>query len=474
VAVALLLFWVLKRLLKDAARASLLLSLGLVLFYSYGHVYNYLEQAQPLGLMLGRHRYLAPLWLLLLAVGAWWILRSVKNPAAVTRVLTTSAIVLLLLPLVQITSASVTSYFARQSLPEVAPAGRLTPEDPEHLPDIYLIILDKYARHDVLQASYAFDNRPFLAELERLGFFVAECSQSNYDHTETSLASELNYDFIENLVKVAPQNPDHSLLWPLIKQSAVRQQLAELGYQLVAFETGYPWSEIKDADVYLRPLHGSSILAQMRPFEAMLIKTTALSLLADSQALLAQTAAWDADYLHYNRQLFLLSELEQLPKMTPPKFVYAHVLVPHEPFVFKADGGLQTDSAFYSEGWGLPIDDQHDQEGYRNQVTFINRRLIPILETILRESQTPPIILLQSDHGVAPNRNANLGAYYLPGDGKDALYSQITSVNTFRVVFNAYFDGQYPLLPDRAYESSSQGLLYDLTIKDEAPPACPP
>jgi hypothetical protein len=206
----------------------------------------------------------------------------------------------------------------------------------------------------------------------------------------------------------------------------------------------------------------------------MLIKTTALSLLADSQALLAQTAAWDADYLHYNRQLFLLSELEQLPKMTPPKFVYAHVLVPHEPFVFKADGGLQTDSAFYSEGWGLPIDDQHDQEGYRNQVTFINRRLIPILETILRESQTPPIILLQSDHGVAPNRNANLGAYYLPGDGKDALYSQITSVNTFRVVFNAYFDGQYPLLPDRAYESSSQGLLYDLTIKDEAPPACPP
>jgi len=358
-------------------------------------------------------------------------------------------------------------------MPDAAPAGRLSPADPDHLPDIYLIILDKYARHDVLQTSYGFDNRPFLAELEGLGFYVAECSQSNYDHTETSMASELNYDFIQNLLDVEPQNPDRSLLLPLIKQSAVRQQLAELGYQLVAFETGYPWSEIKDAEVYLRPLHGSSVLAQMRPFEAMLIKTTALSLLADSQALLAQTAAWDADYLHYNRQLFLLSQLEVLPTMSSPKFIFAHVLIPHEPFVFKADGSLQTDSAFYSEGWGLPVDDQHDLEGYRNQLAFINQRLIPILETILRESPTPPIILLQSDHGVAPNRNANLGAYYLPGGGADDLYSQITSVNIFRVVFNAYFGAEYPLLPDRAYESASLDLQYDLTLKDEAASTCP-
>lgn len=150
------------------------------------------------------------------------------------------------------------------------------------------------------------------------------------------------------------------------------------------------------------------------------------------------------------------------------------MLVPHQPYVFTPDGTLQTDSDFYSRGWGLPVDNQHDYDGYRNQIAFINQRILAVLQTIISQSDTPPIILLQSDHGISPYRNANLGAYYLPGGGASSLYSHFTSVNTFRVVFNTYFGGQYALLPDMAYESTSLEMLYDLTPYVEIQPACAP
>ncbi len=51
-------------------------------------------------------------------------------------------------------------------------------------------------------------------------------------------------------------------------------------------------------------------------------------------------------------------------------------------------------------------------------------------------------------------RMSILNAYYFPGRESDLLYESITPVNTFRIVFNEYFDGQYPLLEDRNYFAS--------------------
>jgi len=473
--VTLFLYGVLKIILKKREyQVSLLLSLGLLLFFSYGHVYDYLKITQPFGLILSRHRFLAPMWLLLLGLGIWIILKLVKNPAAVVQVLNVTVIALLLLPSVQITSFYFTQLTSQNYRPVVEHNNNLPPGNPDHMPDVYLIILDMYARQDVLRDRYNFDNQPFLTELQELGFYVAECSRSNYDRTESSLASELNYDFIQNLVDINPQSSDHSILWPLIQHSKVRQQLANLGYQIVAFETGFPWSEIKDADLYLYPTGRVSPPSQIRPFEAMLIKTTALFLLMDSQTHFAQHIAQDANTLHYNRVLYVLNALEELPHQSQPKFVFAHIVVPHTPYIFKPDGSMQTSPGFYTGGRALPIDDQHEYDGYRNQVAFINNRITSVIKTILEKSQTPPIILLQSDHGVSPYRNANLAAYYLPGDNDQLLYPNITSVNTFRVVFNAFFGAQYPLLPDHTYTSESVEMQLNLTESYEDLPDCQP
>ena len=37
--------------------------------------------------------------------------------------------------------------------------------------------------------------------------------------------------------------------------------------------------------------------------------------------------------------------------------------------------------------------------GYPDTVAYLNNRMIPILQSILEHSATPPIIVLQGDHG---------------------------------------------------------------------------
>ena len=82
--------------------------------------------------------------------------------------------------------------------------------------------------------------------------------------------------------------------------------------------------------------------------------------------------------------------------------------------------------------------------------------MLEAIDTILANSDTPPIIVIQGDHGpwLQPKakRMQILNAYYLPGHN-DELYPTITPVNTFRLVFTDYFGGDYPLLDDISYFS---------------------
>jgi hypothetical protein len=86
-----------------------------------------------------------------------------------------------------------------------------------------------------------------------------------------------------------------------------------------------------------------------------------------------------------------------------------------------------------------------------------------MVSDILDASEIPPIIILQGDHG-SPNsiegRMAILSAYYLPGGGDQMLYSSITPVNNFRIIFDYYFDGSFSLLEDQSF-FSDHDAIYD-------------
>jgi len=83
---------------------------------------------------------------------------------------------------------------------------------------------------------------------------------------------------------------------------------------------------------------------------------------------------------------------------------------------------------------------------------YISSQMAQIIPRLIANSATPPIIVIQGDHGptVASSprsRMSNLNAYYLPGVDA-SIYPSITPVNTFRVIFNKYFGQNLELLDD--------------------------
>ena len=54
-------------------------------------------------------------------------------------------------------------------------------------------------------------------------------------------------------------------------------------------------------------------------------------------------------------------------------------------------------------------------------------------------------------------------AYYLPGVDASELYPTMSSVNTFRLILDLYFDADLPLLPDRAWIHRDKHHPFDLT-----------
>jgi len=334
-------------------------------------------------------------------------------------------------------------------------------------PDIYYIILDSYTRDDILQAEFGLDNTPFLNDLTRMGFYVARCSQSNYGKTKLSLASSLNFNYLqalgEHFIHSNIDNPD---LWPLIKHSAVRQMLEELGYTTVAFESGYYWTHWEDADYFLAPprqgtLNDLLISGGLNNFEVMYLRSTAGLLLIDfAQKLsLPQKLVLDVDYpirTHRERVLYVLGQLQfnRVPSLQSPKLVFVHLAVPHPPNLFGPNGER------------VHLLDE-DKNGYRDQVIFINQQIKAIVRDLITYSDRPPVIILQGDHGaVQVNGEAHLAilnAYYLPGADPASLYASISPVNTFRVVFNQYFGGHYPRLEDVSY-LSAYAAPYDFKI----------
>jgi hypothetical protein len=478
-AVVTLLLLLSRLIFRSWVKAALWVSVFLVLFFAYGHLYLLLKANSVLYPIIGRHRVLVAAVLLLLAGLAWLLLKWRKPVETATFIFNLIAILLLIMPVVQLGSYAVNSLTAtsRADFP-VDRASTLKPEADQPLPDIYYIILDRYARADVLLNTFEYDNATFLGELEARGFYVANCSMSNYAHTALVLGSTLNMDYLDNLGhSFQPGNTDRTLLTLLMRDSQVRRELEGIGYVTVSL-SGFEPYQMKDADFYFDPnavqLTDSSGNPLVTPFEAMLIKSTAGIILLDLQSIENNRLAQDVNFPyaeHIQSQKYILNKLEFIPEIRGPKLVFVHIKIPHPPYVFMADGSLVESPPPFPET-GYDIDPQLIKTLYADQVSFINSQILPIIDAILAQSEVQPIILMQGDHGFdPPNRMEILNTYLVPDVVKAKLYPGISPVNSFRVLFNAYFGADYRLLPDRNYYSN-YATPYEYTVVEDSNPGC--
>jgi hypothetical protein len=439
-----IIFVLLRLVLHNWYRAAFLSMLWMALFFSYGHLYIYLlDKWEGVNfkpwLLIG--------WLVLALLSVLWATRPKVSFVGSVLPINVIALGLVVTSLVQI-SSGVQKGGVHSLGAENAPVQELTrPQDP---PDIYYFILDMYARQDLLKSAYGYDNSNFVRALESRGFYVAQCSQSNYTRTELSLGSSLNLSYLPELdPKFSdPKSIGRSRLWSALKYNTVRYQLEEMGYKTVSFANGFPWSEMDDMDVFFTP---PPFASGMTEFETLFLETTLARNLQDFGWL-------DLDQINgqnfRDRHMLVFNSMKDVARMQAPKFVYVHLILPHPPFVFGPNGEHTDPADFWNEQKDYSIN--KFKMGYTNQTTFLNSKLLETLDTILSKSKTPPIIILQGDHGpwIQPNPQHFfiLNAYYLPGHG-DELYPSISPVNSFRFIFNNYFGGKYDMLDDVSYYS---------------------
>jgi len=424
---------------RDWRRVALSLTIVLILFYSYGHIYILLKGVNIDGFYLFRHRTLMPIW-----VGGglfilWKVWRQPINLAAATYLLNGMGLFLLILPSFQLISHLLQSRVSQaQAAQNTQTLDFKVGNEP---PDIYYIILDGYGRADVLKKEYGYDNSDFLNVLRDLGFYVADCAQSNYAQTQMSLSSALNFNYIDALSNhFAPGTEDRTGLDALIQHSAVRESLEKSGYKTVAFATGFIATELTDADYFLSP---QQTMGKLNEFEYLLMETTFARLIQDGGRLGKQNSGSE---LFRERTLFALDRLDDLSYIKGPKFVFLHLIVPHPPYVFGPTGGPIESSAAGTT--------KSEQEGirYRDQAIYISNRMKEIVPKIIASSTRPPVIVIQGDHGPTipsspQQRMRNLNVFYFPNVNAP-VYPTITPVNTFRIIFNTYFGQDLPLLED--------------------------
>lgn len=446
--------------LKDWRLAAMLVSVGFVVFTSFGAILDqsarYALRKQGLvdrGISTGDLIVLASVLAVILICVAFLKMRHAIHHW--TYMLNVIGTVLICFPLSDtLIHAYVTSEAAKgvrplSSIPGPGPAvGVAQP------PDIYYIILDGYGRNDVMDTIYGYDNSYFTDFLTERDFFVAEESRSNYSHTVTSVSSALNMAYLQDLLgeALAPVR-DRKFVREVILQSRVPEFLKRAGYSIVAFSSEYYDIRLGNPDVVLEPEW------TVHPFQLALLDMTPAPWLLGR---FGRPLLYDH---HRDRMLYTIENLPEAAKLPGPKFVFAHILLAHPPFVFDAEGhSVQPDRRFNMMVWGNF--DGYIQ-GYRDQVHYLNRRFMDSLDRVLEASPEPPVIIVQGDHGPGAHSDGAtvegtapyevfsiLNAYLLPGESEHEPYATISPVNSFRVVFNRYFDAGFELLEDRSYFST--------------------
>ena len=324
-------------------------------------------------------------------------------------------------------------------------------------PDVYVVLLDGYPRADVLAHAFEIDNAPFVGALEERGFAVATESHSDYLWTQQSLTSMLHMAYVEDIPRfmavIEGRAPYQPTLRHLVNHNPAFELARENGYQVVATGAGFEQVALRDADVYVDG-------GQLNEFEVKLLVSTYLG---DILALVSPDLASGA---HRDRIEFELDALGEIAaaEATAPRLVFAHIPAPHQPTVFGRDGApvvVPVSRHFYADSpqeRGEPADEFVRQ--YRNQLGYLNQRIIESVDAILANSDRPLVIVLWADHGSASRvdwvvtttadaepdvvleRTGTLFAALTPGRSQ-VFPNDVTPASIFRFLADGYFGTDY-------------------------------
>ncbi len=439
-----------KAVFKDKDKVVLLGFFTISLFFSFGHVRELLISLNIV--FMAKIFVLSGIYAILLLLITFLLFRSARNLERIT-----NALNILSFSLFSVIVFRILLYHIDTNDTDISHSSFVTVDEgntgehqhtKEPYPDIYYIVLDGYANSRILSNKLNFDNSNFEKNLKERGFFIAENGRANYVLTFLSLAATLNMDYINHLTdEVGVDSKDRKLPNQMISNNAVERYLKSKGYKTFNFKSG--WGITNDMPNSDYSYASNSFL---NDFSATFLQTT----------MLLPVVNWIASENYASNILYTFDHIDKTEKIKEPKFVFAHIVCPHPPYLFDQNGQSYPSEVKLNNSW-----DMNEKKYYLNQIKFVNKKVKEFVDGILSESKKS-IIILQSDHGSAflgrnwekpsdafiQERGKIFNAVLLNANGQKSMYSKISSVNTFRVVFNAVFDDDFQLLSDSTFFST--------------------
>lgn len=461
-----LVYVLLRHVLKSRYKAGMICSLCSIFFFSYGHVLLLFKDKLFPVLPAMNDYQIFPVWIILIGFFVIIILKMRKQSVKVMVYLNVFSFSVCIIPLITIGSfylkprseSTITYYYDSSET-----AGQ-TSRKPllDYQPDIYYLIAERYPGQKSLSKYYGYDNQDFLSFLTEKGFYIASDSRANYLITYISIASSLTMDYLEPYLRgvnkdVMNRNP----LIQLIQNNPVVSFLKARGYTFVLIGSNWiPTRENPRADVQY--LYRDAVISA--EFSDLFWQST----MAKPVLATFGIGSEPADRRNHRDLIFgQIGQLKQSIRLAGPKFVLAHLFLTHPPYIYDQNGKTITEQQEV---------DTDPKELETDMLTYANSVYKEVIRTILANSKRDPIIIIQGDEGpyfdrLAKNyyyfdlhgatrdeldqKSSILNAYHLPNVPPDILYPSITPVNSFRLIFNTYFGAKFPLLKDKIFGHQS-------------------
>lgn len=444
---ALIMFFIIKRIVKKAGVAVAILTPILIVLLGYGILYDTISfYTKPINLNVPALILCTLIIMIILVVYSVKLVRVRENTVKkINEVFSAIACTLIVFSVFSIaTQANATAnYIGTLDDNDIFVKNHIP-----YLPDIYFIMLDEYAGPSQMKSDFSYDMTPFVEHLKKRGFMVTEM-RTKYLLTEIILPSVLNMKEETNMAGAALSSSSFSSSlyslaenMNLLDSVRVERMINVRNNRVIRFlkKTGYQFINM-GSSLFLQTRYNQLADKNINTFGFQLSEELPAIILSKSVIrILFIERYFIYRYFYRTAVLGAFSELENLPENTgKPKFVFTHILCPHIPYVFGSNGenvGVKTDGA--------------DKGRYLDQHIFITRKVTELVDQLPLTSKRPPIIIIQADHGSRfrsaglvrnPSDSAHkvFSAVYIPDYKGEPWPDSLPSYNTFPLIFNYLF-----------------------------------
>ena len=315
----------------------------------------------------------------------------------------------------------------------------------EDLPNVYLIILDEYAPFAMAEKYYGYYPVEFEAFLKMHRFNISTNSHNSSFYTQEVTAGLIGLEPPEEITKYtlttdgrfgkfvtgsSDQNAVYakSKLMYFFKSRGYTVKVATMLGEVFNMDTPRLYCD----EYFQLPLN------QRGKSWENTVTSTVLERSALEPIQYMLHAHVDVNY--YNRMVEgIFNWIQKSVQNTPPRFLWAHVICPHGPYLFESDGR-----------WRQEPGSEADPQNYLKQYQYITMRITEVLTTLIAKNPNI-VIMLMSDHSARQKYTLPVvdmshifNVVYYRGELLDV--EGLSGLDTELLVLNRLFGTSFPIV----------------------------